>query len=78
LGSEKVRREKSFEERREGGREEEEPRRRQRRITQVCVALKDGLLQGNLSYLGGQFISILIGSEFIVWTFCGVSLLIEI
>ena len=25
-----------------------------------------------MSYLGGQFISISIGSEFIVWAFCGV------
>jgi len=33
---------------------------------------KDGLLRDNLSYLGGQFISMSIGSEFIVWTFCGV------
>lgn len=33
--------------------------------------MRDGFLQDNLSYLGGQFISISIGSEFIVCTFCG-------
>jgi hypothetical protein len=29
-------------------------------------------LQDNLSYLAGQLISMSIGSEFIVWAFCGV------
>lgn len=27
-----------------------------------------------LSYLGGQFKSLLIGSEFIVWIYCGLSI----
>lgn len=34
--------------------------------------IRDAFLEDNLSYLAGQFISILIGSVFIVCAFCGV------
>jgi len=61
-------------------RQEEESRWRRRRTAQIHVALnsqgsyayhiRDGLLQDNLPR--GQLISLSIGSEFVVWTFCEV------
>jgi len=45
-----------------------ESRRRWRRMNQGSW---DGFLQANLSYVGGRFISLSIGCEFIVRMYCG-------